>query len=88
MQVPEHTWGVDTKEFPGDYQRWSNADLAQALHNGDERFVAAVESWKRQRQYNEWAVRELGEGGGNYFAVADGIMSVQRPHFCPMCLCV
>lgn len=24
-QIPEHTWGVDTKFHPGDYDRWSNA---------------------------------------------------------------
>lgn len=61
LKVPEHTWGVDTKQYPGDYHRWSNVQLQGALIEGDPRFAAAIDSWERQRAYNSWAVAELGE---------------------------
>jgi hypothetical protein len=60
LKIPEHTWGVDSKQYPGDYARWSNAELQRALAEGDAAFAAAVGSWERQRAYNEWAVQELG----------------------------
>ena len=59
VKIPEHTWGVDTKEDPGDYTRWSNVELRKALEEGDEKFVAAVDSWRRQRSYCQWAAEEL-----------------------------
>ena len=68
MQISEHTWGVDTKEFPGDYSRWKNQDFHQALRmkeENDTSFQIAVESWVRQRAYLKWAVEELSSGGSS-----------------------
>jgi len=65
LKIPEHTWGVDTKEYPGDYSRWSNAELKNAVENNVSQFSVAVASWQRQRAYTQWAVEELQEAGGN-----------------------
>jgi hypothetical protein len=62
LKIPEHTWGCDSKAFPGDYERWSNAELEAALAAGDAEFAAAVESWRRQRAYVVLAVGALGGG--------------------------
>jgi hypothetical protein len=62
LKIPEHTWGVDTKEYPGDYTRWSNTDLQTALESNVSEFKIAVESWQRQRAYTQWAVEALLEG--------------------------
>lgn len=61
LKVPEHTWGVDTKEYPGDYSRWTNKELKNALESNVSGFRVAVESWQRQRAYTQWAVEELQE---------------------------
>ncbi len=62
LKVPEHTWGADSKAYPGDYARWSNAELEAALAAGDAKFAAAAESWRRQRAYVDLAVEALGGG--------------------------
>lgn len=59
LKVSEHTWGVDTKEYPGDYILWRNLDFEMALKSRDTRFVTAIESWQRQRKYLAWAVDQL-----------------------------
>ena len=61
LKIPEHTWGVDTKDYPGDYTRWSNIELQQALSTNDPKFMAAIDSWVRQRAYGTWALEELPE---------------------------
>ncbi|EFN55987.1 hypothetical protein CHLNCDRAFT_145354 [Chlorella variabilis] len=67
VQMPEHTFGVDTKEYPGEWDSWSNkaasgADLQEQLFNKrkDNPFLVAVGSWVRHRAYSLWAVQELG----------------------------
>jgi hypothetical protein len=65
LKIPEHTWGVDTKEYPGDYSRWSNIELKDALESNVKEFTVAVESWHRQRAYTQWAVEELQEASAN-----------------------
>jgi hypothetical protein len=65
LKIPEHTWGVDTKEYPGDYTRWSNADLRQVLEDKVPEFQVAVRSWQRQRAYTSWAVEELAESSSD-----------------------
>ena len=62
MQIPEHTWGVADREYPGDYVSWNNTALEVAVNGGNPRFQVAVDAWERQRSYNAWAVQELGNG--------------------------
>ena len=62
MQVPEHTWGLDTKQAPNDYTNWSNEALQHRLAAKDKRFENAIAQWERQRGYMAGALeawREL-----------------------------
>lgn len=58
-KVPEHTWGTDTKQYPGDYIKWKNSDFHEALCSNDSSFTAAVESWRLQREYNDRALQSI-----------------------------
>lgn len=72
LKVPEHTWGVDTKEYPGDYVLWRNLDFEMAIKSRDKRFTTAIESWQRQRNYMAFAVEQLSGGQsifGDYVAI-------------------
>jgi hypothetical protein len=59
LMVPEHTWGMDEKEYLDDYQRYTAADFS-ALRAEDKtrRFES---SWLEQRAYVDQALAELGE---------------------------
>ncbi|EFN51908.1 hypothetical protein CHLNCDRAFT_54763 [Chlorella variabilis] len=62
LRLPEHTAGVDQKEYPNDWEHWGNAAFHRRLANTSlgNPFAVAVHSWVRQRSYNRWAVQELG----------------------------
>ena len=81
LKIPEHTWGVDTKDYPGDYTRWSNIELQQALSTNDPKFMAAIDSWVRQRAYGTWALEELPENdlGRNVLAEMQQLKTPPNP---------
>lgn len=67
LKIPEHTWGCDSGQAPGDYIHWSNAAFHSMLESNSSKFMDAVTTWWRQRSYNYWAASTLGgegRGGG------------------------
>ncbi|KAL4451756.1 hypothetical protein ABPG75_007418 [Micractinium tetrahymenae] len=69
LKLPEHTWGVDVKEYPNNWDIWANADLHKKLAEltgPDDPFQVAIDSWARQRAYNQWAVQELGQSDAGH----------------------
>lgn len=59
-QVPEHTWGLDTKKALPDYRNWSNAAFHAALDDGNVAFIDTAAAWVRQRGYMRWSLDALG----------------------------
>ena len=55
LKIPEHTWGIDSKSAPGDWNIWDNAGMAEAMKTNPLWGVAA-DSWVRQNAYIGWAV--------------------------------
>lgn len=55
LKVPEHTWGIDTKQAPQHWDVWNNADFRKALVD-NPLFATAEESWGRQAAYIQWGV--------------------------------
>lgn len=59
--IPEHTWGLDTTFYLGDYGNWSNAQLESNL--GRPNYQLTVESWQEQRSYVKNAILALNTTG-------------------------
>ena len=59
MQVPEHTWGFDTKTFLHDNSNWSNKDFHAQLDAHAQNYEDNIAQWQRQRGYMTWALEAL-----------------------------
>ena len=59
MQVPEHTWGFDTKTFLHDNSNWSNKDFHTQLDTHAQNYEDNIAQWQRQRGYMTWALGAL-----------------------------
>lgn len=59
--IPEHTWGLDTTFYLGDYGNWSNAQLEENLDR--QNYQLTVESWQEQRSYVKNAILNLNATG-------------------------
>jgi hypothetical protein len=59
MKIPEHTWGLDTKLFLGDWSNWSNEAFQKVLPNAN--FQLMVTSWIEQRSFLDNAIAFLGQ---------------------------
>ena len=59
LQIPEHTWGFDTKTFLHDNANWSNAQFHAQLEAHADNYEANIAQWKRQRGYLSWALEAL-----------------------------
>ena len=59
MQIPEHTWGFDTKQFLNDNVNWSNKDFHAQLDAHAPNYDANIAQWQRQRGYMTWALEAL-----------------------------
>jgi hypothetical protein len=55
LKVPEHTWGMDTKQAPQNWDVWSNAAFRKALTDSPL-FAVAEGAWGRQAEYIQWGV--------------------------------
>ena len=55
LKIPEHTWGIDTKDAPQHWDVWANEDLRKA-RTDIPLFKVAEESWGRQAQYIQWGI--------------------------------
>lgn len=60
MQIPEHTWGFDTKTFLHDNANWSNAQFHAQLAGHADNYEANIAQWQRQKGYMSWALEALG----------------------------
>lgn len=59
VQVPEHTWGFDTKTFLHDNSNWSNKDFHTQLDTHAQNYEDNIAQWQRQRSYMTWALEAL-----------------------------
>ena len=59
VQIPEHTWGFDTKTFLHDSDNWSNKDFHAQLDAHAQNYEDNIAQWQRQRGYMTWAVEAL-----------------------------
>lgn len=59
VQIPEHTWGFDTKQFLNDNINWGNKDFHAQLDAHAPNYDANVAQWQRQRGYMTWALEAL-----------------------------
>lgn len=59
IQVPEHTWGFDTKTFLHDNSNWSNKDFHTQLDTHAQNYEDNIAQWQRQRGYMTWALEAL-----------------------------
>eukprot|EP01043_Picozoa_sp_COSAG02_P008352 COSAG02_NODE_265_length_26599_cov_13.943698_17_plen_452_part_00 len=55
--IPEHTWGLDTTFYLGDYGNWSNEQLQENLDRAN--YQLTIDSWQEQRSYVKNAVLNL-----------------------------
>ena len=62
MQVPEHTWGVDTKIYLDDYSSWTDAQLQAQIAAHQPNYTYTIDAWIRQRSYTRWALEALDAG--------------------------
>ena len=67
VQIPEHTWGFDTKTFLHDNANWSNAQFQGQLEAHADNYEANIAQWQRQRGYMSWALEALGMSAGAAF---------------------
>jgi hypothetical protein len=58
-QVPEHTWGSDTKVDLNDTANWRNDRFRARL--GDRNYRAVVAGWADQAAYVDHALDALGD---------------------------
>lgn len=61
VKLPEHTWGEDIKTVLADEVHWSNPQLRAMVESRDLHHVAIVDSWQRQRCWNQYALDALAE---------------------------
>lgn len=59
VQIPEHTWGFDTKTFLHDESNWSNKDFHAQLDAHAQNYDDNIAQWQRQRGYMTWALEAL-----------------------------
>lgn len=59
MQIPEHTWGFDTKTFLHDNANWANKDFHAQLDAHAQNYEDNIAQWQRQRGYMTWALEAL-----------------------------
>ncbi|KAF6255451.1 hypothetical protein COO60DRAFT_212733 [Scenedesmus sp. NREL 46B-D3] len=62
VKVAEHTWGVSFNQYFNDFSNYTNAWLHQLLEAGEAAhpgLTVSAESWRRQRQYVDWALEAL-----------------------------
>jgi len=59
LQIPEHTWGFDTKTFLHDNANWANKDFHAQLDAHAQNFEDNIAQWQRQRGYLTWALEAL-----------------------------
>ena len=59
MQVPEHTWGFDTKTFLHDNANWGNKQFHAQLDAHAQNYEDNIAQWQRQRGYMTWALEAL-----------------------------
>lgn len=58
-QVPEHTWGFDTKTFLHDNANWANKQFHAQLDAHAHNYEDNIAQWQRQRGYMTWAMEAL-----------------------------
>lgn len=71
MQIPEHTWGFDTKTFLHDQSNWTNKDFHAQLDAHAQNYEDNVAQWQRQRGYMTWAVEALDQSHSPLTAIPD-----------------
>lgn len=59
VQVPEHTWGLDTREALPDFTHWGNAAFHSQLEDNSSMYLRTVASWKEQKSFVEHAISAL-----------------------------
>ena len=59
VQIPEHTWGFDTKTFLHDEANWTNKDFHAQLDSHAQNYEDNIAQWQRQRGYMTWALEAL-----------------------------
>ena len=59
LQIPEHTWGFDTKTFLHDQSNWANKDFHEQLDSHAQNYEDNIAQWQRQRGYMTWALEAL-----------------------------
>ena len=59
MQIPEHTWGFDTKTFLHDNANWNNKQFHAQLDAHAQNYEDNIAQWQRQRGYMTWALEAL-----------------------------
>jgi len=59
MQIPEHTWGFDTKTFLHDNANWGNKQFHAQLDAHAQNYEDNIAQWQRQRGYMTWALEAL-----------------------------
>ncbi len=90
MQVPEHTWGVDTKIYLGDYSSWTNAQLQAQIAAHQPNYTYTIDAWIRQRSYTRWALEALDAGLVSYTfnlidACSGSLHALHHNHFHQHC---
>lgn len=58
-QVPEHTWGLDTREALPDFTHWGNAAFHAQLEDQAAMYLRTVASWKEQKSFVDHAISAL-----------------------------
>ena len=64
VQIPEHTWGFDTKTFLHDQSNWTNKAFHAQLDGHAQNYEDNVAQWQRQRGYMTWALEALDQPHG------------------------
>lgn len=72
MQIPEHTWGFDTKTFLHDQSNWANKDFHAQLDAHAQNYEDNIAQWQRQRGYMTWALEALDQSLAQPLPASDG----------------
>ena len=59
LQIPEHTWGFDTKTFLHDIVNYANKDFHAQLEAHAQNYEDNIAQWQRQKGYLTWALEAL-----------------------------
>eukprot|EP00884_Botryococcus_braunii_P018962 jgi/Botrbrau1/574/Bobra.0010s0040.1 len=59
LKIPEHTWGLDTREALPDFTNWGNAAFHRQLEDKKAIYLRTVASWKEQKSFVDYAISAL-----------------------------